>query len=402
MRIYNRFKMSCHKTLMIMFLIILFLFIQCINIIIPEDAIFEGQYFSLTDSSADYQLEVRLIENIQFLEHVYDWDTQQATKILIGYEISTGAINQSSDLGQSFDIVFEQDHVSWDKCFTTRANRHLLWESNDSLVWLFDKNWNIIKQIKNGDLPWHGSWSIGENDGVILYAEYGINIERLNVWRSLDGGENWDIVFWQFGKGSNQPQIQHFHTIQPDPYVSNTWYLSSGDDPTHCMVWKSSDNGTSWSDVTDPSPIGTSKQDVHRFTAINFDENYLYWGTDDELDGKAQFVRARRTEPLEIEIVDSLDNLIRAMIQTSFGYLFISEMKIHNNLGLRDFTIHMSNDSGECNEIYRFSNPGGIVTGFCYSKASKAANNNIFFCYHSGRLIFPGQPGIIQWQLSKN
>ncbi len=383
-----------------MFLSII-LFFQCDeNEAIKED-IFQEDYFVITDSTASYELGVRLIDGIQFLEHVYNTDKYSATKTVIGYDILTNSIMQSEDLGHTFNEVFVQDSVSWDKCFTTKKNRHLLWESNDSFIWVFDKNWTLIKKINNGDLPWHGTWSIDENDDVIMYAEYGLNVERIDVWRSTDGGINWESVFWQYGKGSNQPQIQHFHTLQFDPYQSNTWYLSSGDDPDHCKIWKSCDNGDTWLDVTDNNPSGTDGLDVHRYTAINFDKNYLYWGTDDNLGNKAQFVRATRNEPLDVELVDSLDNFIRAMVETSHGYLFISEMKIHDEYGLCDFNIFITADNMKCTEVYRFSNPDGVATGFCYSKASKKAYQDIFFCYNTGRLIFPGQTGIIQWQLKK-
>lgn len=56
--------------------------------------------------------------------------------------------------------------------------------------------------------------------------------------------------------------------------------------------------------------------------AIQFDENYLYWGTDDIMDGKAKFVRAIRGDPLKVQVMGNVGNLVRTLTNTPYGLLF--------------------------------------------------------------------------------
>jgi hypothetical protein len=132
------------------------------------------------------------------------------------------------------------------------------------------------------------------------------------------------------------PQIKHFHTAQPDPYRPGHWYLSSGDDPDQSHVWLSKDDGKTWTEVTDPHPVGTTRLSVHRYTAPVFTEDYIYWATDDLLGvGQAQVVRATRGEPLKVQTIGGVgDECVRNIVLTDYGMLLISEAREHKDAGV--------------------------------------------------------------------
>ena len=355
----------------------------------------------LTDASSPFNLSVTLLYNLLFLEHVYSWKNQSASSVVIATRAGSGDIYMSYDLGSHFYQVYESERERWKGCLTTASGRHLLWDEKSSKIWMFDENWNLDKQIRTGNYGWLGNWGIAEYDQTIMYAEYAGDVDTLYVWRSQDDGDHWQKVFSQRGRCAEMVDIRHFHTVQPDPYNPHHWYVSSGDGPEESKIWKSSDNGSHWTNVTDPDPEGTHLKKVHRFTAIYFDESFLYWGTDDEMDGSAKFVRAKRAEPLQVEVINNLDNLVMSLISTPYGLLFISERKVTVAGKLLDFTILLSPDQVNVQELYRISDHNSLKTGFCYARSSIASNGDIFFSYFDGSLLFNKQQGMLKWNISK-
>ena len=347
-----------------------------------------------------FELSVELIRNLIFLEHVYSWEYQKATMDVIGTKYGTGCIYESKDLGKNFKMVYEDYFQDWEICMTTSNGRHLVWNNNNRNIWIFDNEWKYLKQIKTGNYPWHGSAGIAEIHNTIIYAEYTNLAEKLYVWRSEDAGDSWQRVFSQNSYLSQEINIKHFHTVQPDPFFPGHWYLSSGDRSEECRVWKSADDGLSWIEVTDPDPDGTSLQSVHRYTSIHFDESSLYWGTDDIMDGKAKFVRAAKTEPLQVEVLADLGNLVRSLISTPYGLIFISEQKMIRNGKLLDMTIHLSQDKRTVLELARISRENLYQNGFTYSRASISSYDNTFFSYFASDVIFHSYIGMLKWEIN--
>lgn len=263
------------------------------------------------------------------------------------------------------------------------------------MIHKFNSKWDKKSVVKTGQYPWHGSWSIGEYNGTIMYAEYSTaeDTREVAVWRSMDDGETWSIVFKQNSVASSSPEIRHFHTLQPDPYNLGHWYLSSGDLPKHCKIWRSIDNGSNWEEITDFSPRGTNNQAVHRYTAIQFDEEYLYWGTDDIMDGEAKFVRAKRGKPLRVEVLGSCGNQVRNLVKTKYGLVIISQAKRHNA------TLYLSSDYRKVIKIGSIANPYKYKSVFVWSKGSIASRNEKFFTFNDGKILFPGISGILEWEI---
>ena len=400
----SKIELVKRPKLIIIILLIGITFIQCKKTITSalEWIDVDQEELMLTDKDSMYNLSATIYKDMIFLEHIYLWKYQSATSTVIASKLHTGDILVSDDLGQHFYSVYESETERWSRCLTTESGRHLLWDMRSSKVWLFDPSWNLIKKINTGKFSWHGSWSIADYNNIIMYAEYeSTEVDSFHVWRSKDDGDHWEKVFSQCGRANEKADIRHFHTVQPDPFNQHQWFLSSGDVGNECKVWKSSDDGTTWQNVTDTNPQGTNLVRVHRYTAIAFDEDFLYWGTDDELDGRAKFVRAKRAEPLQVEVINDLGNIVRNLIVTSYGFIFISERKIEINGSKLDFNIYISPDKYNVQELYRASGDDSIRTGFTYSKSSLASKDGIFFSYFDGSFIFPGQMGMLRWKISK-
>lgn len=362
--------------------------------------------FIFTHEMSPVKLEGLLIPHFKFLEHVFDSKSQEGTSKLIVNRDSD--IYESSDTGENFLLVHENNDKKWTKSFTLENNSHLLWEENEKRLYLFDSNWNLLKTHLNGNFSWHGSFSIDEAYGAVMYAEYiGDPVDYLHVWRSTDSGNTWKKVLTKKGQYFKpENDIRHFHTIRSDPFVKNTWYLSSGDTGAkrhESRVWISSDNGDNWRDITDETTKKREKfYNVHRYTAIQFDKDYLYWGTDDLLDGKPKLIRSRRTEPLELEVLDDLGNVIRSLVKTPLGHIMISEQKVP---GL-DLKIYLIDKEFKTTELFTYpeKNPKHR-TGFTYSISSVGSDSNgVFFSLYTGHksLFFKNTKGVLRWKISQS
>lgn len=352
-------------------------------------------------STSPISLSARLIPKIKFLEHVYNWNEQKSSDKVIVCDYPAGNIYFSDNLGEEFNLVYSGQNEHWRGCFTTSTGRHILWDLDKQELSLFDKNWNKIKIIKTGEHVWLGTFSISEMYGTILYAEYACEGDYVNVWRSQDDGDSWEKVFTLRGKLKPVSDVRHFHTVLPDPFQPSTWYLSSGDIPRDCRIWKSESNGTNWVEVTDPEPAGLPTQSMHRFTSMHFSNDYIYWATDDLTDGTAKFVRARRGNPLEVEVISDLGNIVQTMVANENGYVFISEQKRMKNNKYLDLTIHSTFDRITSTEIFRSDVNPTKGTGFTFSRSSIATKNKKFFSHYYGEIFFKSKYGLLIWEITE-
>ena len=81
--------------------------------------------------------------------------------------------------------------------------------------------------------------------------------------------------------------IRHFHSLSQDPYIPSSLYATSGDGDSAVRAWKSEDYGDTWVQVA-------SGSQMYRALNIVFDENYMYWGTDGQIDGHTMLIRANK------------------------------------------------------------------------------------------------------------
>lgn len=136
-------------------------------------------------------------------------------------------------------------------------------------------------------------------NGDVMFAEYtrmGI-VYTANCWRIKAGADSTDPASWeivkQFRVAENdrdqydESVIEHFHTVQMDPY-SGIVYIATGDTKNKAQMWYSRDNGDSWTQqkFVDPYDWGTatSGERLFRILNYNFTEEYVYWSSDSSRD----------------------------------------------------------------------------------------------------------------------
>ncbi len=286
--------------------------------------------------------------------------------------------------------------------YTTKKNSLLSINLSNRILWRFD---NINQQWDNSGIymNWLGTWGIDEKDGTIIIAEYCQDTDPFaRVFRSKTDGKTWDIVFYQRARGSESPQVRHFHTLQVDPYTGE-WYLSSGDHWSESKVWKSKDDGDTWIDVTDynlydiPPQIRT--QSLFRLTSFWFTPEYICWATDDKIKGHgAHLVISPRTEPLDIQVLGRVSyNEVRSATEfPDIGWLLTTENK-SGYIGIE--FIFITKDFG----IIPLGILEGIADNFSASIASKKADwvpqEKCWVAYSLARGLIPR---IMRYKLKRN
>jgi hypothetical protein len=329
----------------------------------------------------------------------FDHRVDQHTNLLLAVG-SGGYLYYSTDMARTWTKVPDSARAVWHEGFVTEQRNLLLWDGHQ--IQLLDLEGKVLATHADAPYPWHGSEGIGQRGSTILYAEYSVRqAKELRVFRSADQGKTWSVVFRQFTDMSDTPQIRHFHLVQPDPYHPGHWYLSSGDTPPQCKVWLSKDDGKTWTDVTDPHPVGAKSQSVHRFTSLVFTKDYLWWATDDKRqNGKAVMVRAKRRAPLRVEVVGTLrEESVRSSVITDYGLLLISEAW---NPASGGSYVHLFTADGRVilvGIIPRGPDPK-LQSHVTWSLGSKAAVNHEFFTAADGRMFRTG-PGVgtVMWRV---
>jgi hypothetical protein len=384
---------------------------------------------------------------IRFAEHVQRDGRPTDTVIAC----SRGGVVVSEDLGATWEWVPipALSDVVFRNSFTTADGLHLLQgeeqapldEPHDSAegnvpVALLDPSWQLVARPDPALSRWHGSRSIDEADGVIVYGEYPANtachrpgfdrdnpkpeqLEQLRdsrLMRSVDGGRSWEAVLqldWQ--------TIRHFHTVVADPWHPGRWWASVGDRPIDCRVWESIDHGLSWSPISVELPVdelhpawGPYAQSVLRYTDIAVRESDLIWGTDDLLGGGhlwdpeinvgrragARLFRSPKDQPWRPSSIHHIGARVRSLVDVGPGYMVITQAK---------------GPFGYCPQVLLLWKPEPFhltplitidnfridpaATGFTYSRASRSAKDGVFFSYRSAKDAFPGGAELLRWRV---
>ena len=357
--------------------------------------------------------------------------------------VGPGQLMVSDDLGENWDIV-EPPELAEKRVmnhFTTEAGTRIVqlqgWlgqvaETRPAEEWgaiyRLDPKGSVTGAAKNGDARWHGPRAIGEQNGVILYADYQDNLGIYNrksddwaetvranhVWRSDDDAQSWRQVF-----SVDPTQIRHFHFVIADPYRPGSWWLSSGDRPGECHMWRTDDNGGSWKDVTNPAPdvplhplAKNYARAVFRSTDMAVLPDKLIWGTDDILVAHEHFsldasppMRARiyaaarsdKLEPVELGIGSQP---FRNLVDVGPGYLAFTEAKFIT-LGLEPQVFFLSKQPPHRMQLlFSVPNVRQIGTGFSYSRASRTAVDGRFFSFRGLGDLANQAPRLLQWDVA--
>jgi len=84
-------------------------------------------------------------------------------------------------------------------------------------------------------------------DGTILYGTYysaGTGPYTLSLYKSTDDGATWTVTHtWPNSGAASSYPYRHIHLVQADPYVEGRFWISSGDWDNQSHVWYTDDAG---------------------------------------------------------------------------------------------------------------------------------------------------------------
>jgi hypothetical protein len=343
---------------------------------------------------------------------------------------------QSDDLGITWESHRLEPDGTARYCFTTSTGCHLIATETTAqpgdtescaVVRRYDAHWKPTGQPLRVRSSWHGSSSIGEANGVLMFAEYPVNKSKYGpaahfpladqlvsdprVFRSRDDGRTWDVCF-----EVSATLIRHLHTVAPDPERPGRWWLTSGDQAAEVFIWRSDDDGDTWTDITADSveaqlPESCSPRATQRLTDHAFHDGWMVWGSDDWLGNLNQVnkavvpragsrvFKARADGAWRPQEVGFCGPPIRSMIDLGPAWIFISEAKART-VSLRPETFLVFKD--ELDRVHRFiqiDNWGDRPTGFTYSRASRKAKNGTFFTFRGGNDGFAQGPRLLRWEI---
>jgi len=359
-----------------------------------------GPIYSFSLPSAP---DVTLEMSPAFINHVgaefLDHRTSDGPNILLARSYGDHGIYHSTDMGETWTRI-PTPGENYPRGFVTGEGCVLLW--NGHQLHLRTLRGKLLATQPDAPWPWLGSWGIGQAGSTIMYAEYSVfQAKELRVFRSGDGGRMWSVVFRQTTDMSDNPQIRHFHLVQPDPYYPNHWYLSSGDLPKESRVWRSVDDGRTWVEVTDPEAVKAGHEGLHRFTATVFTPDCIYWATDDLVRStQAKVVRATRGTPLHLEVLGPAgDECMRNAVVTDHGIIFISEHSVGRSPGARVYVLTPDQRILQVGTLTRHNKmvrPEAVTT----SLSSRSASRDQFFTWGCGEL-FTIKTELYRWEFRK-
>ena len=381
---------------------------------------------------------------VRFAEHVQR--DGRATDTVIA--VTQGGAVVSDDLGANWQWIPipSLKEVNLRNCFTTMSGTHLLQgdtspdgkpatEYGHAPVALLNADWQLVDCVDPAFSVWHGSRSIDEAAGTIVYAEYPANAKRRiapsgepearsdlapvrdsRLLRSTDGGRSWQTVLQYDWRA-----IRHFHTVVADPWQPGRWWASSGDGPRQCRVWESLDHGASWSDVGVELPTEQLHPDhqqlaqtVLRYTDIVVGESELIWGTDDLLGepslgdpdvstgrrAGARLFRSPKEQPWKPQSIGYVGDAVRSLIDVGPAYLVATQAKGALGYRPRIFLLWKA-EPFQLTPLFTVDNFQGDSpgTGFTYSRASRSAKDGVFFTHRRPTDAFPGGAALLRWRI---
>jgi len=126
-------------------------------------------------------------------------------------------------------------------------------------------------QTEMGDIPYHTIFAISESP--LKYGLIYVGTDDGKVWVTKDGGKKWEEIM------SGLPYQKWVSRIIASQYDMATVYMTQNgkrDDDFAPYVWKSTDYGKTWTDISKGIPLGPVN--VIREDPVN--RNILYVGTD--------------------------------------------------------------------------------------------------------------------------
>jgi len=373
--------------------------------------------------------------NAVFAEHPLESGGEASSRIVA---LHGRTVFESVDLGASWNEIPVESEHPLELSFTTSTGHNItatqpMADEADTetrtVIRRYDAQWRPAGAPFTARSPWHGTASIGEADGVIMFAEYPLNRDKYpafdnsglsratrllsspRVYRSRDDGLTWEVAL-----ELPLDRVRHLHTCMPEPGRPGRWWLTSGDRYDEVHVWVTDDHGETWREITShavSTPLHESCRPVssQRMTDHVFHDGWMLWGADDIL-GKeplygtgehprvgSRIFRARTDGPFVPEAIGFCGPPMRSIVDLGPAFLFASEAK-KPEVTARPRTFLVFKD--ELDRVHPFvemDNYGPSGTGFTYSRHSRKARDGVFFSYRGATDVFPHSPRVLRWEI---
>lgn len=185
----------------------------------------------------------------------------------------------------------------------------------------------VLTQLGSLDIGsryWHAAshnidskLNIAVTADITLFAEYSSDDATiLNVWRTANKGVSWTSIFSQTGNGGTG-EIRHFHTLQVDPYTGHIW-LGSGDLDAQSKIWKSTDDGDTWT-------LMASGSQETRTLGFIFESDRMYYGMDSPMSyAPSKIFRMDKNTGVRTKVADVADgHAVYSLTRTFFPEGFL-------------------------------------------------------------------------------
>ena len=248
--------------------------------------------------------------------------------------------------------------------YRTNLNQTKVYRSTDNAYANFEEVFSLPIDITFIEK----SVALSSLDDTLMCCEYtmvGIDPDtglwlpplQLNIWKGTNDGRVWEIVNTrnrnpQFDGDTNI--IRHFHTVRYDPY-ENIFWIGSGDGGYQCAIYTINTNGTNFQIIKQGDPLVGNGQ-MFRTTSFMFTEDYIWWGSDAQLEGSHPFGRLDRQTRTYEALMEPNDCIrLSDKITTPTGLFLIANKsyeKAPTNIGITELFVCDDFVTGEWYSIY--------------------------------------------------
>lgn len=135
---------------------------------------------------------------------------------------------------------------------------------------------------------------------VAIFGEYGVTTDgtTYSLWRTTNGGASWNKVLEIVGDDNTsgtmvRGEIRHWHTVKADPYTKHIW-AAAGDTDSQCKIYRSTDGGENWELMFS----GTQRE---RTCGFVFEEDCIYYGMDAKHGTDPNFTRIIKIDKSKLD-----------------------------------------------------------------------------------------------------
>lgn len=134
---------------------------------------------------------------------------------------------------------------------------------------------------------------------VVIFGEYALeDAETVRMWKTVDRGATWTKVMEKRANNGvvYSGEIRHFHAVCCDPYTFD-WWACSGDGDNQCKIWRSQDDGDTWTEM-----FANGQQT--RTLQFVFEKDCIYYAMDSTTASTRKFTKLFKINREDMSVVE--------------------------------------------------------------------------------------------------